>query len=1441
MKYILYLFLVFLFKYKIKTENRKTVEYRCGADDETFVPVISNRGIPIDRNSKTYKRRMDEIDSDGFKKLNMYIDFQNLEEEIIEYGLEDFRDTIISSLLIANETLAKLIKVRPHEKDDWMSDIQINNFDIYYWEKDKFGDEAYANNVTFFSTGIDIAIFGRISTSKKMGSSTLASATVTYLEVPSGLPYAGRITINRDLIKEAANLKLHLGEIFIHEFTHILGFSSSYFLRFYNKQNFRSLDKNGKNRTYINTTKVREVAKKYFNCSHIDGIPLEESGGSGTEGSHWEARLLYGEYMTGSIFHADFAISEFTLALLEDFGSYKANYYTGGLMRFGKNRGCEFIYDNCIDEYFDSYYKNEFFEFIYYSDIDPSCSSGRQGKTYNWLSLNPSVPSYYNYFRNDYIGLPMADYCPVAQSDIGETSINYFAGHCSQLGAGSSYGDQVNYQIDLDGQGITNVHYDNSLYENITGEIYSNISFCYLSSLIKKSESLSEIFSQMVRAICFQTFCSSKSLTVKIFNDYIVCPRAGGKIEIDSYDGYLLCPDYNLVCSGTVLCNNLFECIDKKSETKEESYYYDYEIYTSQDIFDNEMTIANDENNYELSDDGKCPKYCKICNENKKCLKCKEEYALVGSQKNEEILCKLENELTHGYYKVEDNFYFECIDDCLECTDGNSCEQCKEGYYFNDNLCVENIPNCEIYKNSNECKKCKENYAFEKDIRNECLSIDNFDEYYTMDRGISYYPCNGNNIEWESILNCKKCYYDKRKTQELNCYECKEGYIILDHESDFCLLEKNYNNTGEYFYFNRTHMGSCIKEIPFCSLCNSSQNCYQCNYNFHFLNDKTDGCYGLYDLIPMDEFYEYNNNFYSCNNSKVHYIPNCKKCMSQLDCTLCNDNYTFVNGYKYSCVEKKSLQNKYFKDPNDESNYIRCSNLIDNCDLCNNTQCLKCDEDYIFIDDNFNNCTLKSSINLDLYFTNDGIVYYSCINAKYKDNPKCQKISTTILKATIPNIKTTITNIITTIPKIKTTIPNIKTTIPNIITTITNIKTTIPKIKTTIPKIKTTIPKIKTTIPNIKTTTPKIKTTTPNIKITTPKIKTTTPKIKTTIPVETTIIKHQKIIAKFDNPYKKPIFFLQAQLKNNLLQIYLLINFYITNDFSLVAKINIYSSKALRFLQTNLKKGLEVEMLPFTNINNNNGIVGFRTEDIFQQYLDFLYDDEILILEIESININNNKTENYYINLGKNVDMLNTLKVSNMIQENKVINFENVVNNYNNYIVNQYQLLSISEGCEFTLTLDKQITIKNKELELEFKKTEINSNNLNLKCSESSENNKQIKCSLNEYVNSKYTFNDYIYYDTNELVSITSADKESSYLINCIIPKKKKLSKTSIVFIIIFCVIFIIVTSIVIFIKLNIRDKKKNDYKQNFSFYKKKNKNVEYSGDLNKSAKTILH
>ncbi len=101
--------------------------------------------------------------------------------------------------------------------------------------------------------------------------------------------------------------------------------------------------------------------------------------------------------------------------------------------------------------------------------------------------------------------------------------------------------------------------------------------------------------------------CSDKSLTIQINNTFIVCPREGGKIASFGFDGYLLCPDYNLICSGTVLCNDMFDCVEKKSLLK--NVVYDYDSKTSQD-YDTIKKEKITENAFELSNNGKCPINC---------------------------------------------------------------------------------------------------------------------------------------------------------------------------------------------------------------------------------------------------------------------------------------------------------------------------------------------------------------------------------------------------------------------------------------------------------------------------------------------------------------------------------------------------------------------------------------------------------------------------------------------------------------------------------------------------------------------------------------------------------------------------------------------------------------------------------------------------------------
>ena len=75
----------------------------------------------------------------------------------------------------------------------------------------------------------------------------------------------------------------------------------------------------------INKEKEDKIVRVLRNNT-VENIELEDYLLSECEEYyHWEARILFGDYMTGLINSQDQVISEFTLALLEDSGWYKAN------------------------------------------------------------------------------------------------------------------------------------------------------------------------------------------------------------------------------------------------------------------------------------------------------------------------------------------------------------------------------------------------------------------------------------------------------------------------------------------------------------------------------------------------------------------------------------------------------------------------------------------------------------------------------------------------------------------------------------------------------------------------------------------------------------------------------------------------------------------------------------------------------------------------------------------------------------------------------------------------------------------------------------------------------------------------------------------------------------------------------------------------------------
>ena len=636
MKVLFYFFFEFYLAFCFEKRRKK----RCGFDSIKYTPKpINNKIIDINQ-IKTLNAA-----STSFETFNIYLDLVQFNDEINKYNLTHKKIFFTKALNTATNTLTKLLKVRTQIYDFVVTDEQIMELGIYKWNKERIGNITMQNKKGLKSFGIDLYIFVKFGNNTEMGEETLASSFIGLYDSYSGQPIVGVINLNKDLDYSKEKSSQYLESIILHEMTHILGFNLMYFASNIYDNYFYTKNESGILRGYLKSPKLLTRAKKYYNCNSIKGIPLEEIGGDGTFGSHWEERILLGEYMNGVIYPEEQIISEFTLAVLEDSGFYQANYYTGGLMRFGKNKGCDFLNLKCvINGTVNPKFKNEYFDSINNEDFEPSCSSGRQSRTYKYLiTYNFTIPEEYQYFNSSKIGGRIAsDFCPVFNQDEQEAENEYYVGHCSTKGSGK-YGSHNKYR-NSDGKEF---HFNSEDMASITGEKYSYNSFCALSSLVSKNIDNSEFYSKTIRATCYEMYCSYMSLTIKINDDYIVCPRSGGKIKVMNYDGYILCPDYNLMCSGSVLCNDMFDCVEKRSELEEVTY--DYTIKTTQDLVEAENEEFS-EDNYELSYNGKCPQYCIQCILNK-CIICKNDYYIAEYKTNNLIKrnCKSLKELEYGY------------------------------------------------------------------------------------------------------------------------------------------------------------------------------------------------------------------------------------------------------------------------------------------------------------------------------------------------------------------------------------------------------------------------------------------------------------------------------------------------------------------------------------------------------------------------------------------------------------------------------------------------------------------------------------------------------------------------------------------------------------------------------------------------------------------------
>eukprot|EP01119_Soliformovum_irregulare_P001119 TRINITY_DN1082_c0_g1_i1.p1 TRINITY_DN1082_c0_g1~~TRINITY_DN1082_c0_g1_i1.p1 ORF type:complete len:653 (-),score=144.97 TRINITY_DN1082_c0_g1_i1:45-2003(-) len=208
---------------------------------------------------------------------------------------------------------------------------------------------AIPSNSTYLTSGVDadIVVF---MTARPTFNGTVAWACPCMYE-GDGRPISGFINWGPNTIDQTPISYPSQFGVGIHEMTHALGFTAGSYNNYKTGPNIvqtvtRTDDGLSHQVNIIGTPKVQQVIRDHFACPTLDGLEIENGGGTGTAGSHWEKRLAANEYMTGTS-SSDPVYSYFTMALLEDSGWYYPNYTNAATLYWGKGQGCNFVNLRC--------------------------------------------------------------------------------------------------------------------------------------------------------------------------------------------------------------------------------------------------------------------------------------------------------------------------------------------------------------------------------------------------------------------------------------------------------------------------------------------------------------------------------------------------------------------------------------------------------------------------------------------------------------------------------------------------------------------------------------------------------------------------------------------------------------------------------------------------------------------------------------------------------------------------------------------------------------------------------------------------------------------------------------------------------------------------------------------------------------------------------------
>ncbi|KAL4453890.1 hypothetical protein ABPG74_003773 [Tetrahymena malaccensis] len=697
--------------------------------------------------------------------------------------------------------------------------------------------------------------------------------TATYFR-----PNFGRVLFNiANMNNSGTNLEQYQNDVMVtlHEVIHVLGFSYGAMQNWYDRASNSLLGQAGASKqiyaqtlrgiqtNLLGSPNVQATARKYYGCQTIQGMQLENQGGSGSINSHWERTVIRSEIMTASALTEGLNLTFFTVALLKDTGYWDdVNENLTDPIYWGRNKGCDFFQNACQSQ-------TQYEEFT--AANKKSCSFWGDGQG---IGSNSD---------------PFGDGCNVVQI--------YSNRLCDDIANQSYQTNPPSFNADTQNDFSYNSKcFTSNVYSPTAQYSYQDENFrCHQFQCTPDKTQLTITFSQMpnTQIVC-GTSDQGNSKNV-VYNGQtlgqVTCPTNIQRL-CDDQQCVNFC-NYNGVCiRGFCLCNPGFGGVDCSQ--------------TCNGYISQAGTCVNScpSNNYAYFDKvcrSSCPNGTYPDNSSGLCKQCDFSCSQCLGPSNSQ--CKACQFLTYlysgtclatcpsGTYPDESSkSCITCPNGCSVCTSSTVCSNCNNGFQLSGQMCT-STSQC-----TSPCAKCTSDPKYCTSCLNGLfLSPQNTcgsscpTGYFQNTSNMTCTLCSNGCTNCSDANTCTQCDISKGfRLQGVSCTLCvspcatcsnSNPNSCLSCENNMYLLNNQCVAVCNNGYYNGPNY-TCSQCITGCSQCSDNKSCTTCSNNYKAFTQ---------------------NNVQICISSSSCFSP-CSTCSGTFQpttCTSCNQGY-YLQGN--SCV-----------------------------------------------------------------------------------------------------------------------------------------------------------------------------------------------------------------------------------------------------------------------------------------------------------------------------------------------------------------------------------------------------------------------------------------------------------------------------------------------------------------------------------------------------------